>query len=208
MEAFPFLNVARTTRIPDIVKESWDILVNYLGASEVLFTKLRPLQEPCEGGSKGFWLFLTNKRQVALDIDILEKCQEERELTWEELDKLQNLRIQIHQIYIKKEEIMWSQRARVNWVKQGDLNTAFFHKMANMRNRKNKILSLKAEREIIKDKDRIRGIIHELFKKKKFYGKAALRWSGSIQITSRRREGARKLFGILPNPFLRRRSKW
>ena len=58
-------------------------------------------------------------------IDVLEKRQEERDLTQDELQELQNLRRRIHQIFLK-EEIMWSQIAKMNWVKQGDLNTAFF----------------------------------------------------------------------------------
>lgn len=49
--------------------------------------------------------------------EINNRSQEERELTQEELTKLQTLRVQIRQIY-KKEKIMWSQRARINWVKQ------------------------------------------------------------------------------------------
>ena len=59
---------------------------------------------------------------------------------------------------------MWRQRARINWIKQGDLNTAFCHKMANTRNRKNTILRLESQEEIIKDEDRIKGHIHEHFK--------------------------------------------
>ena len=45
--------------------------------------------------------------------EINNRSQEERELTQEELTKLQTLRVQIRQIY-KKEKIMWSQRARIN----------------------------------------------------------------------------------------------
>jgi len=59
---------------------------------------------------------------------------------------------------------MWSQHARVNCVKQRDLNTAFFHKTVSMRNRKYTILRLESQEETKEDEGRIRGINHENFK--------------------------------------------
>lgn len=38
-----------------------------------------------------------------------------------------------------REEIMWWQRARVQWLAEGDSNTAFFHKIASARKKKNSI---------------------------------------------------------------------
>jgi hypothetical protein len=41
-----------------------------------------------------------------------------------------------------REEIMWRQRARIQWLAEGDKNTKFFHQKANMRRKKNRVEKL------------------------------------------------------------------
>lgn len=42
----------------------------------------------------------------------------------------------------KQEEIYWRQRSRVNWLKEGDVNTKCFHVVANRQRIRNFIPSL------------------------------------------------------------------
>ncbi|KAH1031929.1 hypothetical protein J1N35_044103 [Gossypium stocksii] len=65
-----------------------------------------------------------------------------------------------------KEEIFWEQRARVNWLKNGDRNTNFFHKVVISRNKRNRILGLsKDDSELISNPDDMLRVVIEYFGK-------------------------------------------
>ncbi|GMI81642.1 hypothetical protein like AT1G43760 [Hibiscus trionum] len=40
---------------------------------------------------------------------------------------------------MEKEELYWEQRARVNWLQNGDKNNVFFHRFASQRQKRNKV---------------------------------------------------------------------
>lgn len=44
---------------------------------------------------------------------------------------------------LKQEEMLWRQKSRVQWLKQGERNTSFFHKSTIQHRACNRILSLK-----------------------------------------------------------------
>ncbi|KAM0890726.1 hypothetical protein ACQ4PT_026820 [Festuca glaucescens] len=50
-----------------------------------------------------------------------------------------------------REEMLWMQRSRINWLKEGDRNTRFFHQKAVWRARKNRIKKLKDDAGMSKD---------------------------------------------------------
>lgn len=48
-----------------------------------------------------------------------------------------------------REEMLWKQRSRVQWIKVGEQNTKFFHRKASWRAKKNKISVLKTSDNIL-----------------------------------------------------------
>ena len=58
--------------------------------------------------------------------------------------EINNLRKEINDL-LDSEEIMWQQRAKVQWLGLGDRNTKYFHSKASKRRRKNTILRLENE---------------------------------------------------------------
>lgn len=56
---------------------------------------------------------------------------------------------------LDQEEVYWYERSHETWLLQGYNNTAFFHRCANRRKRKNNILSLEKDGQIIEGDDNI-----------------------------------------------------
>jgi hypothetical protein len=68
-----------------------------------------------------------------------------------------------------REEVMWRQRARVQWLAEGDMNTKFFHQKASNRKKKNRIHKLTRDNGTICDNQNeleqmARGFYENLYK--------------------------------------------
>ena len=59
----------------------------------------------------------------------------------------------------KNEEIAWRQRSRIHWLKHGNKNTKYFHRMATAHKRFNTIDKLMVEGVTVTDSEEIKGTI-------------------------------------------------
>ena len=56
-------------------------------------------------------------------------------------EQVRTLRGEVYDLMVK-DDCLWHQRSRVQWLKVGDMNTGYFHSRANQRNRRNYISKL------------------------------------------------------------------
>ncbi|KAG5610124.1 hypothetical protein H5410_021405 [Solanum commersonii] len=59
----------------------------------------------------------------------------------------------------RKEEIAWRQRSRTTWLREGDRNTSFFHKTANIHRRFNTIDKLNVDGVLMEDPGEVKKAI-------------------------------------------------
>lgn len=64
-----------------------------------------------------------------------------------------------------REEVMWRQRSRVQWLSSGDRNTKFFHLRASIRRKKNMIKALQNSLGVITyDPDELKVMVNDFYK--------------------------------------------
>jgi hypothetical protein len=84
-------------------------------------------------------------------------------------------------IILKKEELMWFQRSRARWLKDGDQNTKYYHMKAVIRRRKNNILMLRGENgQWVDDADKIRCMANDFYMKLFTRNQALFDWHETL----------------------------
>ncbi|GMI96865.1 hypothetical protein HRI_003355800 [Hibiscus trionum] len=65
---------------------------------------------------------------------------------------------------LDREEIYWEQRARANWLKNGDRNTNLFHRYASQRRRRNRVSRLEVQGGgVAEEEDKIQNVAKQYF---------------------------------------------
>ncbi|XP_062176082.1 uncharacterized protein LOC133881144 [Alnus glutinosa] len=104
-------------------------------------------------------------KQILLEeIKTFEGLEDERQLAWEERDKREQLKVDLEKV-LCMQEISRRQKSRSTWLKEGDRNTGFFHRLANSHRRNNFISSLCIEGNGTSEHEKIKDSITQYYKK-------------------------------------------
>ena len=94
------------------------------------------------------------KKCLREELEILEKIEEDNPLPAHLLEKKTFILSETNRL-LEEEELYWHKRSNNRWLLEGDLNTEFFHRMANGKKRKNTIFSIQKDGVEIEDLDMI-----------------------------------------------------
>ena len=83
-----------------------------------------------------------NKRLTLDKVDFWDNQEQGRGLSMEELEARKEAKGNFEK-WVRMEEISWRQKLREVWLKEGNKNTGFFHKMTNSHRRKNCLSKIK-----------------------------------------------------------------
>ncbi|RVW71380.1 putative ribonuclease H protein [Vitis vinifera] len=101
-----------------------------------------------EWNKLSFGVLNEKKKSILKDLANLDAIEQDGGLTSELLGQRALRKGELEDL-ILREEIHWRQKARVKWVKEGDCNSKFFHKVANGRRNRKYIKSLENETGLV-----------------------------------------------------------
>jgi hypothetical protein len=126
----------------DKVRNWWASFSFRGSASFILAKKLRALKgEIKRWNLEVFGNVGARNKAWAEELEILDRFEEERGLSEEEKERRRVLSSEL-EASLLQEEICWTQKSRVRWLKEGDKCTKFFHQVANANRWNNSIESL------------------------------------------------------------------
>jgi hypothetical protein len=125
------------------IEDIWNRFVSSTDPIDILNIKLKRFKKFFKGwGSNLYGHAKKLKLELREELASLESIEEDHELPPSLSIRKTNICVQLMEIYAD-EERLWYQKTHEKWLLQGDLNTSYFHRVANGRKRKNTIFSLK-----------------------------------------------------------------
>ena len=129
--------------IKDKMKTWWESL-KFTGTSNyILDAKLRSFKNILKIWNKEeFGHVETKKGEALMQVEYWYEKEKCAALNMEECEARNGAR-ESYKSWVMREEIFWRQKSRELWLKEGDNNTRFFHRMANAHSRRNWLFKLK-----------------------------------------------------------------
>ena len=144
--AFKFENMwLKADGFTDKVQGWWSSYSFSGPPSLVLAKKLKALKEDLKTWNREvFGDVGLKKKGVMVDLMQFDEKQYQGLLSAEERLQRDDLKVEWDKL-AHLDEVSWRQKSRVLWLKEGDNNTKFFHKMANSHRRRNQILNIEVD---------------------------------------------------------------
>ena len=112
-------------------------------ASFRLATKLKELKQRIKDWNRDvFGRLEVNKKSALQQVEFWDGVESERSLSERETELKKEVK-ETYKEWVLLEEIHWRQLSRELWLKEGDRNTGFFHRMANALRRNNSLDKIK-----------------------------------------------------------------
>lgn len=108
---------------------------------------------------------LTRRKEIVDKLNVLEKKAEESTLEEEEIKQRKECGIEFWQC-ARRIESLAHQKSRINWVKEGDANTKYFHAMINYRRKKNSLPGLQVDGVWMEDPNSVKEAVKCFFAQK------------------------------------------
>jgi hypothetical protein len=110
---------------------------------DILNIKLKRFKKYFKGwGSNLYGHNKKLKRELKEELVSINALEEMNDLSPELNLRKTDIHVKLFNLFAE-EELLWYQRSHEKWLLEGDLNTSYFHRVANGRKRKNTMFSLK-----------------------------------------------------------------
>ena len=145
----------------DIVRTWWQGIEVRGSASYRLAVKMKEIKKKLKVWNKEvFGRLETNKASALHQVDFWDRVESERVLSMEEAELKKEAKDSFKK-WVLLEEAHWRQHSREIWLKDGDKNTGFFHRMASAHRRHNAMDRIKVNGEWLVEEQEVReGVVN------------------------------------------------
>ncbi|KAL6348556.1 hypothetical protein AAG906_016066 [Vitis piasezkii] len=150
--------------VKDLLKLWWEEGSFSGSASFILAEKLKFMKVKLKEWNRNSFGRVEYRKNTALEqMEYWDAKEKTSRLSLEELEE-RNEAKEEYKKWVLLEEITWRQKSREVWLKEGDRNTGFFHKMANAHRRRNNVDRIKINGAWLTEENDIREGIANAFK--------------------------------------------